>query len=88
LAETGLQVEITISDFRPDSSGYILEGVASNGGSTASPVQRLSIEFLDAMGHVQVTQSVEIPQLPPQGTHQIQLRVPGTALVAWRYRPS
>ncbi len=88
LAETGLQVEITISDFRPDSSGYVLEGVASNAGGTASPVQRLTFEFLDATGHVQVTQSMEVPQLPPQGSQPIQLRVPGTALVAWRYRPS
>jgi hypothetical protein len=88
LAEVGLQVEITINDFRADSAGFILEGVATNGGTTPSPVQRLTFEFLDATGHVQVTQAIEVPQLPPQGSHPIQLRVPGTALVAWRYRPS
>ncbi|HWC75387.1 MAG TPA: tetratricopeptide repeat protein [Gemmatimonadales bacterium] len=88
VAETGLQVEVTISNFQPDSSGYGLDGIATNGGSSTSPVQRLTFEFLDANGRVQVTQSVEIPQLPSQGTHQIHLRVPGTALVAWRYRPS
>jgi tetratricopeptide (TPR) repeat protein len=88
LAEVGLQVEITVSDFRADSTGYILEGVATNGGSSPSPVQRLTFEFLDANGRVQVTQAIEIPQLPPQGSQPIQLRVPGTALVAWRYRPS
>jgi Tfp pilus assembly protein PilF len=87
-AETGLQVEITISDFRPDSTGYVLEGVATNGATSASPVQRLTFEFLDANGRVQVTQAIEVPQLPPQGSQPIQLRVPGTALVAWRYRPS
>lgn len=88
LAEGGLQVEITISDFRADSTGYVLEGVATNGATAAAPVQRLTFEFLDANGRVQVTQAMEIPQLPPQGSQPIHLRVPGTALVAWRYRPS
>ena len=88
LAETRLQVEITISDFRADSTGYVLQGVASNGTTSPTPVQRLTFEFLDANGRAQVTQAIEIPQLPPQGAQPIQLRVPGTALVAWRYRPS
>lgn len=88
LAEVGLQVEITISDFRSDSTGYLLEGVATNGTTSPSPVQRLTFEFLDANGRVQVTQAMEVPQLPPQGSQPIHVRVPGTALVAWRYRPS
>ena len=46
------------------------------------------VKRLDANGRAQVTQAIEIPQLPPQGAQPIQLRVPGTALVAWRYRPS
>ncbi|MGH9146555.1 MAG: hypothetical protein ACRD1Q_07590, partial [Vicinamibacterales bacterium] len=88
LAETRLHVEITISDFRADSTGYVLQGVATNGTTSPTPVQRLTFEFLDANGRAQVTQAIEIPQLPPQGAQPIQLRVPGTALVAWRYRPS
>jgi hypothetical protein len=88
LADGGLLVEISISTFVADSSGYALTGVASNSSSTGAPVQRLTFEFLDAMGNVQVTQSVEVPPLPPQGTQTIELHVPGTALVAWRYRPS
>ena len=88
LAEGGLQVEVAIGEFRQDSSGYTLSGTATNAGATTTPVQRLTFEFLDAMGHVQVTQAIEIPQLPSQGSHQIELHVPGTALVAWRYRPS
>lgn len=88
LADGGLQVEISISTFVADSSGYTLTGVASNSGSTGAPVQRLTFEFLDAMGNVQVSQSVEVPPLPPQDTHTIELHVPGTALVAWRYRPT
>ncbi|HYU10009.1 MAG TPA: tetratricopeptide repeat protein [Gemmatimonadales bacterium] len=88
LADGGLQVEISISTFDADSNGYTLTGVASNSANTTSPVQRLRFEFLDALGNVQVTQSVEVPPLPPQGSHEIELHVPGTTLVAWRYRPS
>jgi hypothetical protein len=88
LADGGQQVEIAITGLDADSSGYTLRGVASNAGSTASAVQRLTFEFLDANGNVQVTQSVEIAPLPPQGVRDIVLHVPGTALVAWRYRPS
>ena len=88
LASGGQAVEVTISSLDADSSGYTLRGVATNSGSTPAPVQRLTFEFLDANGNVQVTQSVEIPQLAPQGSRDIQIRVPGTALVAWRYRPS
>jgi tetratricopeptide (TPR) repeat protein len=88
LADGGLAVEIAITNFQRDSSGYTLSGVATNGASTPTPVQRLTFEFLDAMGNVQVTQAIEIPPLPPQASHNIEIHVPGTALVAWRYRPS
>lgn len=88
LADGGQQVEISISSLDADSSGYTLRGVASNAGNAGSPVQRLTFEFLDANGNVQVTQAVEIAPLPPQGARDIELHVPGTALVAWRYRPS
>lgn len=88
LADGGLQVEIAISSLDRDSTGYTLRGVASNAGTTGSAVKRLTFEFFDAMGNVQVTQSVEVPPIPPQGSRNIELHVPETALVAWRYRPS
>jgi hypothetical protein len=88
LASGGQAVEVAISSLDADSSGYTLRGVATNAASTPTPVLRLTFEFLDANGNVQVTQSVEIPQLAPQGSRDIEIRVPGTALVAWRYRPS
>jgi tetratricopeptide (TPR) repeat protein len=89
LAEGGLQVDVAIGTFQEDSTGhYTLSGVATNSGSATSAVQRLTFEFLDAQGHVQVTQAIEIPPLPPQGTHAIQIQVPGTGLVAWRYKSS
>jgi hypothetical protein len=90
LADGGLQVEIAINGLERDSAGtgYTLTGIASNSGNSASAVQRLTFEFIDAQGNVQVTQSVEVPPLPPQGSRPIELRVPGTGLIAWRYRPS
>jgi len=88
LASGGQAVEIAISSLDADSSGYTLRGSASNSGSTPTPVQRLTFEFLDANGNVQLTQSIEIAPLPPQGSHEIEIRVPGTAIIAWRYRPS
>ncbi|HET9387671.1 MAG TPA: tetratricopeptide repeat protein [Gemmatimonadales bacterium] len=88
LAAGGQAVEVVVSSLDPDSGGYTLRGNATNAGSVAAPVQRLTFEFLDANGNVQVTQSVEIPQLPPQSSRDIEVRVPGTAIVAWRYKPS
>jgi len=88
LAAGGQAVEIAISSLDADSSGYTLRGSATNAGSVPSPVQRLTFEFVDTNGNVQVTQAVEIPQLAPQGSRDLEIRVRGTALVAWRYRPS
>ena len=88
LASGGQAVEIVISSLDADSSGYTLRGSATNSGSTPAPVQRLTFDFLDANGNVQVSQSIEIAPLPPQGSHDIEIRVPGTAIIAWRYRPS
>jgi predicted Zn-dependent protease len=88
LASGGQAVEIVISSLDADSSGYTLRGSATNSSSTPAPVQRLTFDFLDANGNVQVTQAIEIAQLPPQGSHDIEIHVPGTAIIAWRYRPS
>ncbi len=88
LADGGLQVEISVTTFLPDSNGFTLSGVASNWGGTPSAVQRLTFEFLDRQGAVRVTQTVEIPPLPPQGTHALEVHVPGNDLISWRYRPS
>lgn len=88
LADGGLRVEVAISTFLPDSSGFRLNGVASNSGAAASAVQRLTFEFLDATGTVQVTQAIEIPAIAPRESRPVEIRVPGRGLVSWRYRPS
>jgi len=88
LADSGLPLEVAINSLEQDSSGYRLSGIASNGGASGSALKRLTFEFFDANGNVQVTQSLEIPPLPPQGTYNIDLHVPGTALIGWRYKVS
>jgi len=88
LADGGLKVEVGVTTFLPDSNGFTLSGVVSNGGGTPSAAQRLTFEFLDAQGAVRGTQTVEIPPLPPQGTQPLEVHAPGGDLVAWRYRPS
>jgi len=88
LADGGLKVEVGVTTFLPDSNGFTLSGVVSNGGGTPSAAQRITFEFLDAQGAVRGTQTVEIAPLPPQGTQTLEVHVPGGDLVAWRYRPS
>jgi len=88
LADGGLQVEIGVTTFLPDSSGFTLSGIASNGSGTPSVVERVTFEFLDAQGAVRTTQTIDIPALPPQGTEPLELHVPGRDLTAWRYRRS
>jgi tetratricopeptide (TPR) repeat protein len=88
LADGGLPVEIGVTTFLPDSNGFTLSGVVTNGAGAPSVVQRLTFEFLDGQGAVRVTQTIEIAPLPAQGTHPLELHVPGSDLVAWRYRRS
>jgi len=88
LADGGLQVEVGVSTFLPDSSGFTLSGVASNGGATPSALQRVTFEFLDAQGAIKATQTIDIQSLPPQGTQPLELHVSARDLTAWRYRRS
>ena len=86
LADGGLQVEIGVTTFLPDSGGFTLSGVASNGGATPSAPERVTFEFLDAQGAVRTIQAIDIPPIPPQGTQPLELHVQGRDLAAWRYR--
>lgn len=86
MAESGLQVEVTVSSFVPGEGGYTLTGIAANYSATASRGLRLTFEFVDAGGVAVATVPVEIPAIPAQGTHQFEARVAGTAARGWRYR--
>ncbi len=50
LADGGLQIEVGVTTFLPDSAGFTLSGIASNGSGTPATAQRVTFEFLDAQG--------------------------------------
>ena len=86
VADSGLQVEVTVSSFVPGEGGYTLTGIAANYSATASRPLRLTFEFVDGAGTAISNVPVEIPAIPAQGTHQFEARVAGTAARGWRYR--
>ncbi|HXV91158.1 MAG TPA: hypothetical protein VD707_07290, partial [Gemmatimonadales bacterium] len=59
MAESGLQVEVTVSSFVPGEGGYTLTGIAANYSATASQALRLTFEFVDAGGASIATVPVE-----------------------------
>jgi hypothetical protein len=88
VADTGIRVEITVTSFVPSEQGATLTAIASNASPSPSAPLRLTVEFLEAGGEVHSSQAVELPSIPPQGSHQFELRVAGTSARGWRYRPS
>ncbi len=86
LVDTGIPVEIAVSSFVPGAGGRILTGIAANALSTPSRPLRITFEFLDTAGQPLVSQAVEIPALPAQGSHQFEVRVADPAARGWRYR--
>ncbi len=89
-ADSGLAVDITVSSFAPDSSGFILTAIATNlkpGPSPSQPLQ-LVFEFLGPGGQVAATLPTLVPALAPGGSQEFELHVKGKNLLGWRYRPS
>ena len=89
-ADSGLAVDITVSSFAPDSSGFILTAIATNlkpGPSPSQPLQ-LAFEFLGPSGQVAATLPTLVPALAPGGSQEFELHVKGKNLLGWRYRPS
>lgn len=87
-ADSVLAVEVAVSSFVPDSTGFTLTALATNAKSAPSKPFRLTFEFLDTRGQVAASQSAEVPAIPPASSHQIDLHVSGKAIVGWRYRAS
>lgn len=83
-----ITVEVSVASFVPGEGGFHLTGIAANSASTPSLPFRLTFEFLDAAGTVLTAQTVSIPAIAAQATHQFDLKVAGTAARGWRYRPS
>ena len=86
LADSTLSVDVSVGSFIPDSSGYVVTGVATNLRQTSSTPFHLTFEFLDALGAPRATQATDIPALPPGGNQQFEIRVTGKGILGWRYR--
>jgi len=87
-ADTGLAVDITVTQFQADSGGAALSGVATNLKGTATGPLHLTFEFLDAHGAVVSTQATQVPPVAPSATAQFEVKATGKAIVAWRYKMS
>ncbi len=87
-ADSGLAVDITVSSFAPDSSGFILTAIATNLKPGPSQPLQLVFEFLGPGGQVAATLPTLVPALAPGGSQEFELHVKGKNLLGWRYRPS
>jgi hypothetical protein len=85
-ADTGLALDITITQFLADSTGADLSGITSNLKGTASAPTRLTFEFLDVHGAVLGTQTTQVAPIPPSGTAQFEVKATGKGMVGWRYK--
>ena len=87
-ADSGLAVDITITQFQPDSAGVDLSGVVANLKSTASAPVHLTFDFLDVHGAVVGSQTTQVAPIQPGGTAQFEIKGTGKGIVAWRYKVS
>ncbi|HTY04921.1 MAG TPA: FxLYD domain-containing protein [Gemmatimonadales bacterium] len=87
-ADTGLAVDISVTQFQPDSAGADLSGVASNLKGAPSAPLHLTIDFLNAAGAVVTTQTTQVAPIAPQGSAQFEVKATGKGIVAWRYKLS
>jgi tetratricopeptide (TPR) repeat protein len=85
-ADTGLALDISVTQFLADSAGADLSGIATNVKGTASGPAHLTFEFLDAHGAVLGTQAAQIAPIPPSGTAQFEVKAGGKGIVGWRYK--
>ncbi|HWZ27278.1 MAG TPA: hypothetical protein VNX15_01865, partial [Gemmatimonadales bacterium] len=87
-ADTGLAVDISITQFQPDSAGADLSGLVANLKGTASGPLHLAFDFLDVHGAVVSTQATQVAPISPSGTAQFEIKAAGKGIVAWRYKVS
>src|SRR3989441_3334323 len=88
IADSVIAVDVTVSSFAPDSTGYTLTALATNQKSAPSKPFRLTFEFLDGAGRAVATLPTDVPAIAPGESHQIDLHVSGKGIAGWRYRPS
>jgi tetratricopeptide (TPR) repeat protein len=85
MADSTLSADVTISEFSPEDQSAHVKGLVTNVRSTPGQPFKLVFEFLNTKGEVVATQSADVPAIAPQETHQIDLKVIGAGIQAWRY---
>jgi len=85
-ADTGIAVDISVTQFQFDAGTATLSGVAANLKGAPSAPLKLTYDFLDATGAVVTTQVTQVAPIAPQGTSQFEIKATGKGIVAWRYR--
>lgn len=88
LADSAMVVDVAVTSFVTEQGQAVLAATANNVGRTPSRPFRITVEFLDGTGAVQRSQLVDIPAIPPTGSHPFEARAAGQGIRAWRYRPS
>lgn len=85
LADSLLPVDVNVVSFAPGEQNASLSGLVANYHTTSSPSLTLTFEFLDASDKVVATQTVDVPAIPAEGNHALQVQAIGVGIIAWRY---
>ncbi len=85
VADSTLSADVAVTEFDTQDSTAAVKGIVTNLRSAPGQPFKLVFEFLNAKGEVVAKQSTDVPALPPQGTHQFDLKVTATGVQAWRY---
>jgi hypothetical protein len=85
MADSTLSADVAVSEFSPEDQSAQVKGLVTNVRSTPGQPFKLVFEFLNTKGEVVATQSADVPAIAPQETHQIDLKVIGAGIQAWRY---
>ena len=85
MADSTLSADVTVSEFSPQDQSAEVKGLVTNVRTAPAQPFKLVFEFLNTKGEVVGTQSADVPAIAPQETHQIDLKVIGAGIQAWRY---
>lgn len=86
LASEALPVDVSVTGLRLDAASASLTGLVTNFHDRPSASVTLVFEFLTLGGDVVAAETVAVPGLPSQGTHEFRVHVPREGIAAYRYR--
>lgn len=86
LADTGLGLGVTITQFIPSPVSSTINGSVMNMSTSPSQPAMLEFEFLDTEGTVLGSATVDVPALDAKRRHAFTAEVAVPRAAAWRYR--